>query len=240
MITKDREEELKFFLKEQKLKCTNLGLLDMALTHSSYINEYKIEDYGDYERLEFLGDAVLKLIVSDYLFNIFPQYDEGRLSKIRSIIVSDTTLASFARKIHLHKFLQIGPAEEKQGGRLRESTLACAFEALLGALYLDDKLDKLYAFLINLASMEVEFIDKNDVFYNPKAILQEYTQEQYKILPIYQTVAETGPAHDRTFVVNVFVKDQAVGQGQGKSKKEAQQKAAFDAIERLGLIKNEQ
>lgn len=239
MLTQERTAILKVFLKLQNLKCSNLELLDMALTHSSYINEYHIEEYGDYERLEFLGDAVLKLIVSDYLFNIFPEYDEGRLSKIRSIIVSDTTLASFARKIKLHQYLQIGPSEEKQGGRMRESTLACAFEALLGALYLDDKLDKLYAFLINLASREVEFIDKNDVFYNPKAILQEYTQEQYKILPIYQTVGETGPAHDRTFAVNVFIKEQAVGQGQGKSKKEAQQKAAYNAIERLGLIKDE-
>lgn len=239
MLTQERTAILKVFLKLQNLKCSNLELLDMALTHSSYINEYNIEEYNDYERLEFLGDAVLKLIVSDYLFNIFPEYDEGRLSKIRSIIVSDTTLASFARKIKLNQYLQIGPSEEKQGGRMRESTLACAFEALLGALYLDDKLDKLYAFLINLASREVEFIDKNDVFYNPKAILQEYTQEQYKILPIYQTVGETGPAHDRTFVVNVFIKEQAVGQGQGKSKKEAQQKAAYNAIERLGLIKDE-
>ncbi len=239
MLKKERTELLKVFLKLQNLKCSNLQLLDMALTHSSYINEYSIEEYSDYERLEFLGDAVLKLIISDYLFNIFPEYDEGRLSKIRSIIVSDTTLASFARKIKLHQYLQIGPAEEKQGGRMRESTLACAFEALLGALYLDDKLDKLYAFLINLASAEVEFIDKNDVFYNPKAILQEYTQEQYKILPIYQTVGETGPAHDRTFTVNVFIKEQVVGQGQGKSKKEAQQKAAYSAIERLGLVKDE-
>lgn len=239
MLTKERTAILKVFLKLQSLKCSNLELLDMALTHSSYINEFHIEEYGDYERLEFLGDAVLKLIISDYLFNIFPEYDEGRLSKIRSIIVSDTTLASFARKIKLHQYLQIGPSEEKQGGRMRESTLACAFEAVLGALYLDDKMDKLYAFLINLVASEVEFIDKNDVFYNPKAILQEYTQEQYKILPIYQTVGESGPAHDRIFTVKVFIKDQAVGQGQGKSKKEAQQKAAYNAISRLGLIKDE-
>lgn len=239
MITKNREEKLKVFLKLQKLKCSNLELLDMALTHSSFINEYNIDTNENYERLEFLGDAVLKLIISDYLFNIFDKYDEGRLSKVRSIIVSDQILASFARKIDLHHYINIGPAEEKQGGRMRESTLACAFEALLGALYLDGKLDNLYSFLIDLASCEVEFIDKNDVFYNPKAILQEFTQERYKILPIYETVAETGQAHDRTFFVKVFIKEQPVGEGNGKSKKEAQQKAAYDAIEKLGLIKDE-
>ncbi|MDD3419532.1 MAG: ribonuclease III [Candidatus Gastranaerophilales bacterium] len=239
MFSDEREKDLKLFLKEQRLKCSNLVLLDMALTHSSYINENRLEADSDYERLEFLGDAVLKLIISDYLFNIFPEYDEGRLSKIRSIIVSDTVLASFARKIGLQDYIQVGPAEEKQGGRLRESTLACAFEAVLGALYLDGRLENLYSFLIDLASREVEFIDKNDVFYNPKAILQEFTQEKYKILPIYETVLESGPAHDKTFVVQVMVKDQKVGQGQGKTKKEAQQKAAYDAIEKLGLIKDE-
>ncbi|MEI8378319.1 MAG: ribonuclease III domain-containing protein, partial [bacterium] len=134
MITKNREENLKVFLKLHKLKCSNLELLDMALTHSSFINEFNINSNENYERLEFLGDAVLKLIVSDYLFNIFDKYDEGKLSKIRSIIVSDQILASFARKIDLHHYINIGPAEEKQGGRMRESTLACAFEALLGAL----------------------------------------------------------------------------------------------------------
>lgn len=235
----NRNTNLKIFLKSQKLKCSNLELLDRALTHSSYINEHNLESEvnGDYERLEFLGDAVLKLIISDYLFNIFPQYDEGRLSKIRSIIVSDSTLAGFARKINLHHYLQIGPAEEKQGGRMKESILACAFEAVLGALYLDDKLENLYSFLIDLASKEVEFIDQNDVFYNPKTILQEFAQEKYKILPIYQTISETGPAHDKIFDIKVFIKEQEVGQGQGKSKKEAQQKAAYDAIEKLGLLK---
>lgn len=239
MITKDREENLKIFLKEQKLKCSNIELLDMALTHSSFINEHNIETKQDYERLEFLGDAVLKLIISDYLFNIFEKYDEGKLSKIRSVIVSDQILASFARKINLHRYLNIGPAEEKQGGRMRESTLACAFEGLLGALYLDGKLENLYNFLINLASSEVEFIDNNDVFYNPKAILQEFTQERYKLLPLYETIAETGQAHDKTFFVKVFIKEQPVGEGKGKSKKEAQQKAAYDAIEKLGLLKDE-
>jgi ribonuclease-3 len=239
MFTDEREQELKSFLRDQRLKCNNLELLDMALTHSSFVNEYHLEEDSDYERLEFLGDAVLKLVISDYLFNIFPEYDEGRLSKVRSIVVSDTVLASFARKINLHYYIQIGPAEEKQGGRMRESTLACAFEAMLGALYLDGKLENLYSFLIDLASREVEFIDKNDVFYNPKAMLQEFTQEQYKILPLYETVSETGPAHDRTFAVQVKIKEQIVGQGQGKTKKEAQQKAAYDAIEKLGLIKDE-
>lgn len=238
-MRKEREESLKIFLKENKLKCSNLDLLDMAFTHSSFINEYNINTNDTYERLEFLGDAVLKLIMSDYLFNIFEKYDEGRLSKIRSIIVSDQILASFARKIGLHHYLNIGPAEEKQGGRMRESTLACAFEALLGALYLDGKLQNLYSFLIELASREVEYIDKNDVFYNPKAILQEFTQDRYKILPIYETVAETGQAHDKTFYVKVFIKEQPVGEGKGKSKKEAQQKAAYDAIEKLGLVKDE-
>lgn len=238
-MNKQRIDLLKDFLKENKLKCNNLELLDIALTHSSYTHENNLKEYADYERLEFLGDAVLKLVMSDYLFHIFPEYDEGNLSKIRSIIVSDAILAGFAKKIKLYNYLNIGANEEKQGGRMRESILACAFEAMLGAIYLDGKMDKLFPFLINLAIDEVALIDQNQTFCNPKAVLQEFTQEKYKILPIYELLEEKGPSHDKLFCVKVLIKDQDIGYGEGKSKKEAQQNAASDAISKLGILEDE-
>lgn len=238
-MNKQRIDLLKLFLKEQKLKCKNLEMLDMALTHSSYVHENNLEEQVDYERLEFLGDAVLKLIMSDYLFHIFPNYDEGHLSKIRSIIVSDTTLANFARNIKIYNYLNIGQNEEKQGGRMRESILACAFEALLGAIYLDGEMDSLFPFLIGLASDEVALINKNQTLCNPKAVLQEFTQEKYKILPVYELLTEKGPSHNKIFCIKVLIKDQDIGYGEGKSKKEAQQNAASDALFKLGLVDNE-
>lgn len=238
-MNKQRIELLKLFLKENKLSCGNLDMLDMALTHSSYVNENNIKEHSDYERLEFLGDAVLKLIMSDYLFHIFPNYDEGHLSQIRSIMVSDAVLAKFAHKIKLYNLLNIGHNEEKQGGRMRESILACAFEALLGAIYIDGKLEKLFPFLIELASEELSSLEQNKTICNPKAVLQEFTQDKYKILPIYELVEEKGPSHNKIFCIKVIIKDQDIGYGEGKSKKEAQANAAQDAISKLGIFDNE-
>lgn len=240
MVSEDRQKELEEFVNALGLKCDNFELLNVALTHSSYTYENNLDSIYNYERLEFLGDAVLKLAVSDYLYKTFPIYSEGRLSKIRSIIVSDACLAKFAAELNYGKYMNIGPAEDKQGGRKRSSNIACAFEAVLGAFYLDGKVAEVKLFIENLIKDEVHVVDDNEQVYNPKAILQEFVQAEYKILPEYLVVDEVGPPHNKTFKVEVKAPDDIFGYGEGNSKKEAQQKAAYNAILKLGLIQEKE
>ncbi len=235
MLTKQRIDELNRLISELKLSIDNYEYLDKALTHSSYTFENKLSNLLNNERLEFLGDAILKLIASNYLYTRFPEYSEGELTKIRSILISDNTLARLAAKIDLGKYIKLGYHEKKMGGSTRSSNLACAFEAFLGAFYIDGKLSLLYDFLIPLLEPEVTEIDQSAAKYNFKAILQEYTQGHGIKLPDYRIVKEEGPPHDRTFEIEVFVSDESVGYGSGKSKKEAQQKAAHMALTSLGL-----
>ncbi len=230
-------------LQELKKLTINLGLsiddydyLDLALTHSSYTFENKLDSLLNNERLEFLGDAVLKLIASRYLYDRFPEYSEGDLTKIRSILVSDSILAKLARNLNLGKYLKLGFHEKKMGGAERSSNLACAFEAVLGAFYIDGKINQLHNFLVVLFEPEVSIIDQSVAKSNFKAILQEYTQGEYMCLPEYRVVKEEGPPHNKTFEIEVFVNDKSVGHGVGKSKKEAQQKAAEMALNSLKLL----
>lgn len=239
MISDNRKHLLNEFLDALGIQCGNYEVLDLALTHSSYTYELNFDSLYNYERLEFLGDAVLKLAVSDYLYKVYPDYSEGRLSKIRSVIVSDAYLAKFAQNLNYGAYMNIGPAEEKQGGRQRPSNLACAFEAVLGAFYLDGRLDAAKSYIEDLIKDEVPLVDANEQFYNPKAILQEYVQGKYKSLPEYVVVDEIGPPHNKTFKVEVKAQDGIFGYGEGNSKKEAQQKAAYDAISELGLLDEE-
>ncbi len=240
MLTEQRTNELNELLSGLNLTVSNLEFVDMALTHSSYTFENKLPSLVNNERLEFLGDAVLKLIASRYLYDRFPEYPEGELTKIRSILVSDRVLAKIAKKINLGKYLNTGFHDEKMGGRNRSSTLACAFEAFLGAFYMDERIDSLYGFLITLLEPEVTEIDLSAEKYNFKAILQEYTQANNTGLPDYRIMKEEGPPHDRTFGIEVFVKDELLGYGIGKSKKDAQQDAAKMALRALGLMEKEE
>ncbi|MDD3237795.1 MAG: ribonuclease III [Candidatus Gastranaerophilales bacterium] len=237
MLTVSRENELKQFLFNINFKTTNYELVDVALTHSSFHFENNIENGQDYERLEFLGDAVLKLIVSKILFEKYPDYKEGQMTKIRGIIISDDYLSKLANKINLNKYLNLGIHEEKSGGRTRSSILACAFEALLGALYQDGQLDNIYAFLYSLYEPHIQEIDDNMCIYNAKALLQEYTQGKNKDLPEYKIENEVGKDHNKTYEVAVYYQNKEIGRGKGKSKKEAEKQAALDASENLGLIK---
>lgn len=236
MVSEKRKKQIDNFLQSINMTCDNYEMLDLSLTHGSYTFENDLPSLENNERLEFFGDAVLKLISSHYLLERFPSYAEGELTKIRSVLVSDNTLSGFARKIELSKVLKLGYHEEKMGGRDRSSTLACAFEALLGAFYLDGKEPMLRSFLINLLTDEVTEIDKCASKSNFKALLQEYTQAQAKSLPVYILVNEQGPAHNKTFNVEVIFNDTIIGIGSGKTKKDAQQKAAEDAVLKLGLI----
>jgi len=236
MITTQRQKELEKLLNSLGLTCNDFDIIDRSLTHSSYTFENKLPPLENNERLEFLGDAVLKLIASDYLLNRFPDYTEGELTKIRAILVSDNILAKIAGEINLGKYLKIGYHEEKMGGRTRPSNTACAFEALLGALYLDGQTIGLRQALTDLFEEEVTTIDECAAKSNYKAILQEYTQSKGLELPVYNIAEELGPAHDKVFTIEAIIDNRVCGVGVGKSKKEAQQKAAQEAVYGLGIF----
>ena len=211
-------------------------LIQKALTHPSYTKENNLDALGNYERLEFFGDSVLKLFTSKLLYETYPEAEEGELSKIRSILVSDAILAQIAVKIGLDKVIKLGPAEEKQGGRKRESNLACSLEAVLGALYLSGEQEVIENFIKEYIMVFAEDIDKHFEKYNAKDILQQYTQGVNKTLPVYRTVDIKGPAHKPVFEVEVEWDGRVIARACGKTKKEAQQNCALEACKELGAI----
>ena len=212
------------------------NLVKIALTHPSYTKENNLNNLENYERLEFLGDSVLKLFTSKLLYEKYPESPEGELSKIRSILVSDAILAKIAVLIGVDKDMILGHAEEKQGGRKRESNIACTLEALLGAYYLSGKYNEIESFLGEYLMQYAEDIDKHFEKYNAKDILQQYTQGVNKTLPIYRTVEIKGPAHKPEFVVEVEWNGEIISTAVGKSKKEAEQNCALKACKKLGAI----
>lgn len=207
-----------------------------ALTHPSYTKEKDLAYTENYERLEFLGDAVLKLMISDILYRMYPDSAEGELSKIRSIAVSDNTLSKIAEQIGLNELIIASQHEIKQGVRKLESVTACAFEAVLGAYYLDGKFNELLGFIKNIFVPYIEEINSNFGKYNAKAILQEYTQGLTKETPVYKLINTTGPDHNKTFEVQVAYRGEVVASGSGRSKKDAEQKAAYEACIKLGAL----
>ncbi len=207
-----------------------------ALTHSSYTKEHNLPETQCYERLEFLGDAVLKLTISDVLFKKYPDSREGELSKIRGIIVSDNTLADIAKKNGLSKLIIMSKHEEKLGCRNLNSICACAFEAILGAYYLDGKFVEIIKYIEKTFLPYIEDVEKHFERFNAKAILQEYTQGKTKTTPVYTVINETGPAHKKVFEVEVQYNNEVLAIEKGSSKKEAEQKCAYSACEKLGII----
>ena len=212
-------------------------LLEKALTHPSFTKEQNLDSLLNYERLEFFGDSVLKLFTSKVLYETYPEYPEGKLSQIRSILVSDAILCEIAFQIGLDKLIKLGPAEEKQGGRKRESNLACSLEATLGAYYLSGQGDAVEKFIIKYVLPHAKDIDEHFEKYNAKDILQQYTQSIDKKLPVYRTVAVYGPAHKPEFEIAVEWQDRIIATAKGKTKKEAQQNCAYEACKVLGAIK---
>jgi len=232
----DSKEKILKLEKIFSIKTKDKKLFERALRHSSYTKENELNSLENYERLELLGDAVLKLCMSDILYKKFPEYSEGQLTKIRSIIVSDKTLAQAAFDIGLDKLVILGKQEEKSGGRKLKSIIACAFEAVLGAYYLEGKFTKLSEFLANVFESKIVEVDENGEKFNAKAVLQEYTQAQSKSTPKYFVVDEVGPQHDKTFVVEVCYQDEILATGKGKTKREAEQAAAYAACVNVGAI----
>jgi ribonuclease-3 len=207
-----------------------------ALTHSSYTKEHNLPETQCYERLEFLGDAVLKLTISDVLFKKYPQSSEGELSKIRSIVVSDNTLADIAKHNGLQDLIIMSKHEEKQGCRKLNSLCACSFEAILGAYYLDGKYDEVIKYIEKTFAPYINDVEQHFEKFNAKAILQEYTQGKTKNTPVYTVIAERGPAHKKEFEVEVKYNEQILATEKGSSKKEAEQKCAYSACKKLGII----
>lgn len=206
------------------------NLLLLALTHSSYANEHKKKKKENNERLEFLGDAVLELTISDYLFHEYPDRDEGKLTKLRSSLVCEYTLAICARDISLGKYLLLSKGEDFTGGRERDSILSDAFEAVIGAIYLDGGMEKAAAFIHNNLLKDVE--DKS-LFYDAKTILQEIVQAREWGKLSYQLTGESGPDHNKEFSVKVYIGENAYASGVGKTKKGAEQIAAYQTILQL-------
>lgn len=218
------------------IKIDNTEVFKKALTHPSYTKEQDLPYTENYERLEFLGDAVLKLVTSELLLEKYPDFTEGDLSKIRSIVVSDNTLAKIAHNIGLCNLIIAAKHEAKQGITNIESVCACAFEAVLGAFYLDCKLNEIKNFLRTVLTPYIEEVNGNFEKYNAKALLQEYTQSIDKKTPNYRLIQEVGPAHNKTFTIEVEYQG-TVAQGIGKTKKEAEQQAAYEACKIFGVIR---
>lgn len=212
------------------------NLFKKALTHTSYSKENNLPYTDCYERYEFLGDAVLKLTISDVLYNKFPKDAEGKLSKIRSIVVSDATLADIARKSGLDKLIIVSAHENKQGIRKLESLCACAYEAVLGAYYIEGKYDEVKSYIEKTFEPYIEDVKDHFERYNAKETLQEYTQSKTKTRPVYKILSETGPAHKKVFEVEVSYEGKILAVEKGMSKKDAEQKAAYKACEKLGII----
>ncbi|MGH2593589.1 MAG: ribonuclease III [Anaerolineae bacterium] len=212
------------------------SLLERALTHRSYLNEHLELALDDNERLEFLGDAVLDFVTGAWLYNRFPEMREGRLTSLRAALVKTDALAAFALRIGLDGRLRLGKGEAESGGRGRISLLADAFEAVLGALYLDQGLGAVREFLERLLPEEVERILAEESDRDAKSMLQEWSQAEYGITPRYRTVSEEGPDHAKLFTVEVRIGDRVVGRGEGLSKQLAAQAAASDALKRSNVI----
>lgn len=202
-------------------------LILKALTHSSYANEKKMEKYNHNERLEFLGDAVLEVCTSDFLFKEYLDKPEGDLTRLRASIVCEPTLAECARAIHLPDFLILGKGEETTGGRYRDSIVSDAFEAVIGAIYLEGGIEEAKKFIIRFVLNDIE---NKHLFYDSKTILQETVQKLYKKKVEYKLISEEGPDHDKKFNVQVLLEDTILGEGIGRTKRKAEQQAAYQAI----------
>ena len=216
---------------EKKIEYTfqNTELLHLALTHTSYANETKMAGNHN-ERLEFLGDSILSVIVSEYLYKTQQKQQEGKLTKVRAALVNEKALFTYAQKINLGNYLYLGKGEEQNGGRERPSICADAFEALIAAIYLDGGYSAAKAFVLPFAEHALTNLE------DYKTLLQEIVQQNPGERLRYVTVNETGPDHDKSFDVEVHLNSNVIGKGTGHSKKEAEQGAAKEALELMGLI----
>ncbi len=209
------------------------ALIKEALTHRSYLNENPSWEYADNERLEFLGDAVIELAVTEFLFEKFPDEDEGRLTGIRAALVNYQMLAAVAERINLGDYLYLSKGEMKDNGRAREVILANAFEAVIGAAYLDRGYDVARKAVNELVVPHLDEVMEKKLYKDPKSLLQERLQETKKVTPTYRVLSESGPDHAKQFVVGVFVEGDKLAEGEGPSKQEAETDAAEHGLGKI-------
>lgn len=217
---------------EQKIGYSfqNKRLLRQALTHSSFANEQKINKYDDYERLEFLGDAVLELVSSEFLFRGNENMTEGQLTRLRASMVCEQALAYCAREFGLEDYILLGKGEEMTGGRTKDSIISDVMEAIIGALYVDNGMEEAKAYIHRFVLSDLEH---KQLFYDAKTILQERIQQKNQGTLHYELIREEGPDHDKMFVVEAKIDDKTIGAGQGRTKKAAEQQAAYEALKSM-------
>ena len=232
-LTAKRKGELLELSAHLGVEFKDLTLLHEALIHSSYANEAKEKNIVHNERLEFLGDAVLELASSTYLYMHFPQMPEGQLTKTRASIVCSTSLAELARTLHLGDYLLLGHGEEMSGGRDRQTNLEDVFEAVIGAIYLDQGWDIAKDYVIRQLMPLFIQAEQGAILKDYKTILQELVYQDSSQNVSYELVSTTGPDHDKTFIFNVRITGKVMGTGMGRSKKEAEQKAAKEALAKI-------
>lgn len=219
-VMKELEDKIGYCFENKKL-------LKQALTHSSFVNEQRINKLPDYERLEFLGDAVLQLTASDFLFQSYPEMREGELTRRRASLVCGASLAHCAESIQLGQYILMGRGEETTGGRNKEHILADVMEAVIGAIHLDGGFERAIDFIHRFV---LDDLEEKELFYDSKTLLQEYVQREKGSVINYVLVGESGPDHEREFIVEVRVNGKTAGEGIGKTKKSAEQQAAYKAL----------
>lgn len=231
MLSADRKKVLKAYDKAQKLHFSNLKNLEHALTHKSYAHEQGLK--YDNEKLEYLGDSVLELIVNEYLYHHFPRFQENKLSRIKSYIVSKKNLIFMARDLKLDEMILLGRGESLTGGRFRESNLANAVEAIIGALYLDRGLKVVHTLVLHHLKEKIRLVVDEKLDFDHKSQLQEIVQKNYKVRPDYRLVEASGPDHRKIFKVDVYVNTDRMGSGKGPKKLVAEDLAAKAALAKL-------
>lgn len=225
-------ENLKSLEKNLRVKFKNPQLLVKSLTHRSYLNEVKDRKRESNERLEFLGDSILSFIISDWLFQEHPEYPEGTLTNIRSNLVKTEALAQIAQKLKIGNYLFLSKGEEDSDGRNNPSLLADALEAVIGAIYRDQGYDRVKKFILDHFKSPLEKLLLSGKFKDYKSLLQEQLQAEKRQAPVYKTLKEEGPDHDKTFTVGVFDEGRLLTKGKGKSKQSAEAAAAKTALEK--------
>lgn len=214
------------FEEKINIKFNDKNLLKQAFTHRSYINENPLETNGHNERLEFLGDAVLELIITEYLYKKYPDKTEGELTGYRASLVNADMLSVVAKEIEMEDFLLLSKGEKRDTGKARQYILANAFEALIGAIYLDNGYENSFSFLEKFLFMKIEEIVEKKLWIDAKSLFQEKAQEAVDITPVYRVIKEWGPDHAKNFTVGVYLDDELIAEGHGESKQRAEQNAA--------------
>lgn len=222
----ERKKELQLFERHAQVRFRELEFLDQAFTHRSYANEISDDYSSNNERLEFLGDSVLGMVVSEHLYTRLPDQPEGELARIKSFVVSEASLSEISKRLRVDNFILIGKGEEYSGGRSKKAILADALEAIIGAYYLDSGFMPVRAFVLKILIPEIDKVLENKHAKDYKTLLQEHVQKRMKTYPRYKVIQKSGPDHDKTFTIEVHIGDKSYGSGRGKNKKEAEQEAA--------------